>query len=607
MEVTEVASVDSAIGGRVARNTIVQLFGRFGTGGISLLVLMVLARYLGTDRMGEYLLVLSFLALLNISDMGLTTIAIRDLALRRPLNEQSTLLGNLILLRVLLAIAAALFVCLIALGLGYTSEVTAAICLGSASYVLSAIGTGSIGLSFAANLRMEYQVIATTVQGLVLLGLVGTIVFIKGSVLAVVGAYDVSILVGSLATIALAKRVLLPKFDIDFAIWRRLLSQSVPVTISFIAWLTYNRIDMVMLSKIEGSDSVGLYGMAYRFVDLLTPINMYFILSVYPILSRHHDDGNLPEMRRLFQKSSDVVMLIVLPTTLILAVFPSTILTIVASRAFVPAADSLRILALGVAVMAISGLLAHTALALGKQVELAKVMPFGLVLNVALNLLLIPRMNYEGSALATLLTEIVVGLYLFITVTRGLHFMPSFALQGKMTLIAATGGAATVLLLPDFLPLRIVAIIGVLALVAHSSGFVTRELIERVLAKTPLAGVTAIRSFPASAAVAGASGPAVAAPDSPGEAIVPTEGRGTARRDIVGAVERINEKLARVRPVLASEVVPLPRGGKTAPESAPTGIAYESGRKRRRKAKNSPSAAQPIKDASTQLSREESA
>ena len=70
MEVTNVAVADGAIGGRIARNTIVQLIGRFGTGGISLLVLMVLARYLGTDRIGEYLLVLSFLAFLFFSSLG---------------------------------------------------------------------------------------------------------------------------------------------------------------------------------------------------------------------------------------------------------------------------------------------------------------------------------------------------------------------------------------------------------------------------------------------------------------------------------------------------------------------------------------------------------
>ncbi len=580
------------MGGRVARNTIVQLVGRFGTGGISLLVLMLLARYLGTDRIGEYLLVLSFLALLNVSDMGLTTIAIRELSLRRPRNDQSTLLGNLIFVRVLLATAAALFVCTIALGLGYTSEVTAAICLGSVSYVLSAVGTGSIGLSFAANLRMEYQVVATTLQGLVLLGLVGTIVLIKGGVLAVVGAYDVSILVGSLATIALAKRVLLPSFNIDFAIWRRLLSQSVPVTVSFIAWLTYNRIDMVMLSKMEGSHSVGLYGMAYRFVDLLTPVNMYFVTSVYPLLSRHHDDGNLPEMRRLFQKSSDIVLLIVLPTTLVLAVFPSTILTIVASRAFLPAADSLRILALGVAVMAISGLLAHTALALGKQMELAKVMPIGLLLNVGLNLLLIPRMDFEGSAIATLLTEVVVGLYLFVTVARGLDFVPSFVLQGRMTLIAIAGGAATVFLLPDILPLRIVAMTGVMALIAYASGFVTRELIERVLAKTPLApNVPPALASAATVAPVSIYGGEVAQRDG---------------RDILGALERINETIVRVRPVLPSDTVPVPHAIEPEPHEASIAIAYESGR-RRRKAKTKPASATRLNEAASSLSGEEGA
>ena len=61
---------------RVARNSIVQLAGRGVTMGVSLAALTILARYLGPTSFGQYQLVIAFLTLFNISDLGVATIAV---------------------------------------------------------------------------------------------------------------------------------------------------------------------------------------------------------------------------------------------------------------------------------------------------------------------------------------------------------------------------------------------------------------------------------------------------------------------------------------------------------------------------------------------------
>ena len=62
---------------QVARNSFVQLGGRGVTIAVSLAAVSLLSRYLGPERFGDYQFVLAFLLLANLSDLGLSTIAIR--------------------------------------------------------------------------------------------------------------------------------------------------------------------------------------------------------------------------------------------------------------------------------------------------------------------------------------------------------------------------------------------------------------------------------------------------------------------------------------------------------------------------------------------------
>jgi O-antigen/teichoic acid export membrane protein len=85
----------------VARNSLVQFAGRGVTMGVSLAILTLLSRYLGPYEFGQYQLVIAFLLLVNISDLGITTIAIRHLSTKRQ--SESTIMGNILVIRAALA------------------------------------------------------------------------------------------------------------------------------------------------------------------------------------------------------------------------------------------------------------------------------------------------------------------------------------------------------------------------------------------------------------------------------------------------------------------------------------------------------------------------
>ena len=79
---------------KVARNSLLQLGGRGLTMAIALGTLTVLARYLGPTRFGQYQLVIAFLTLVNISDLGVATIAVRHLSTTE--RDPDELMGNVL-------------------------------------------------------------------------------------------------------------------------------------------------------------------------------------------------------------------------------------------------------------------------------------------------------------------------------------------------------------------------------------------------------------------------------------------------------------------------------------------------------------------------------
>ena len=88
---------DGSAARSIARNSLVQLAGRGLTMSISLGALVLLARYLGPYRFGQYQLVLALLLLVNVSDFGIATVATRHLATTE--RDPSELMGNVLTMR----------------------------------------------------------------------------------------------------------------------------------------------------------------------------------------------------------------------------------------------------------------------------------------------------------------------------------------------------------------------------------------------------------------------------------------------------------------------------------------------------------------------------
>jgi O-antigen/teichoic acid export membrane protein len=437
----------------IARNSLVQFAGRGVTMAISLAVLALLSRYLGPYEFGQYQLVIAFLLLVNISDLGVTTIAIRHLATdRRP---ESEIMGNILAIRAALALATMLMAIALALIIGvfdseYSMEATRAIAVASLSFPLMLL-SGSYNAIFAAKLRMEFAALGNIAQAVTTLGLMSLVAWTGGGLVRMLLAYDIGFLANSLVCLVFARQFisLRPHFDREYA--RQVIVEGLPLGVAVVVIAVYSRVDTLLLKGFTGDESVGYYTFAYRAVDLAAPMSLMFIGSIFPILSSHHAADEPEQFRRLYQRAHDLLTVMGISMLTLMILFARPLVDLVGGSAYAPAVASLRILSMAFGLIWLSNLVDHSLIAVGRQHVLFRNACLGLFVNVSANLVLIPMYGRDGAAVATVLTEIAVLLPALYVLRRYIGGVPSFWVAWRLLPVAfVAGGVVYFLELPWF-------------------------------------------------------------------------------------------------------------------------------------------------------------
>jgi len=170
-----------------------------------------------------------------------------------------------------------------------------------------------------------------------------------------------------------------------------------------IAWT-----DTLMLGGLKSSADVGLYNAAHPLANFITsPLNA-MILIYMPVASGLYAQGSMPEMRKNFSTLTKWLCVATLPLFLILFLFPETVLGFLFGANYASAATALRILSLGFIISNFLGPNGATLVAMGEVRFVMWSTLASAVLNIGLNIALIPPLGIEGAAIASV-AAIVCG------------------------------------------------------------------------------------------------------------------------------------------------------------------------------------------------------
>jgi len=182
---------------------------------------------------------------------------------------------------------------------------------------------------------------------------------------------------------------------------RELLFFSLPVLGSSILWRIMTWMDTLMLGYFVASDRVGLYNGAVPLAHLLPVVLGSFMFLYLPLASQFYARNQKEELKRIYQVLAKWIFIIALPVFLILLLFPEAVLGFIFGTAYIEAAGALQVLAIGYFILVCFGINTHTLTVMGRTRFVMWSTLIGVVPNIVLNILLIPRMGILGAAIAT--------------------------------------------------------------------------------------------------------------------------------------------------------------------------------------------------------------
>jgi O-antigen/teichoic acid export membrane protein len=403
---------------KVAYNTIVQIVGKVVTTALSLVLIGYLTRYLGVAGYGQYTTIFAYVSFWSVlADFGFFTITVREIS-KNP-KQTSHIFNNVMTLRAILGLLVFSVSFAVALLIPqYSWPIKIGIGLCATSWFWTTLNSTYVGI-FQANLKMDRSVFTEILGRIIILLL--TLFYIKSGygLTAIISAYLIGNIINFFASMILGLPWVKFKFAFDFKFWKEIFLETLPMGTIIILGMIYFKADTVILSLMKSSTDVGIYGAPFKIFEILLLIPTMFMGNVFPIITRYiaQKDNRLISA---IQKSYDFIILLVFPIVLGVFILAKPIIRFIAGEIFVTTSTIgnifgqvaaapmvLQILIFTVGLNFVMQVFNNCIIAASQQKKLVIPYIIFVIVNVGLNLLLIPKFSYIGAAISTFITALM--------------------------------------------------------------------------------------------------------------------------------------------------------------------------------------------------------
>lgn len=419
----------------VARNFSVQLIGKMLAVLVGLFSVGILTRSLGAGGFGEYTTAVTYLQLFAVVvDFGLTLTLV--VMISEEGRDVSRLVGNIFGLRL---ISGAILFSIASIGvltLPWSEDIKGAVLVGSIAYVLMGGATLLVGV-FQRYQAMWRASLAEIINRLALLLFIGVFAYMDLNVVWMVGASVIANAFWLYGMIRLARPFVQIRFLMEQNVWREVWSRSWPIAVSIFFNLLYLKGDILFLSFYRDQSEVGLYGVSYRVLEMLTVLPVMFMGILLPLIVNKWSTGNRDEFRVHVRRTFDLFMIAAVPIVVGTQVIAKPLIELIAGPGYEGSGDVLKLLIFAVFGVFLGALFGHVIVALNKQ----KPMTWGYITVAIVTIigyfLFIPTYGIWGAAWMTLFSEGLIALITFVVVWRVTGILPHFAVTIKAAIASA--------------------------------------------------------------------------------------------------------------------------------------------------------------------------
>ena len=181
---------------------------------------------------------------------------------------------------------------------------------------------------------------------------------------------------------------------------KEILIYSLPIMFTMILGSLLHWMDILMLGYFTSTETVGLYHPAVRTAGLQQSILIAFAGIFAPMFSKYFAQDNFTGMHYIYKLVTRWILTLVIPVFILIILFSTKIMLLFGAD-FIQSSEALIILSIGTSIFAIFGV-SSTALVVSGYQKLNLVNALvATILNICLNIILIPKYGIVGAAWAT--------------------------------------------------------------------------------------------------------------------------------------------------------------------------------------------------------------
>ena len=395
---------------RFARNAITPIAVSLIDRAMFWVFMVVVLRFIGPEGNGHYTFATTLLAYFAvIVDFGLGTLVTRDVArdsagLARIFRSALALRARLLAVSMPAMVGIALIYWAAGAIDGLALITTGVLALG---LPLSAVNQAYAAV-YGAWERMDRRALVVAGTSALTAGL-GLLLLAAG--FGVVGVALAGLISSGVTLIAigrpvgfglLRRAVRVPHHDL-----RGLARDALPLMLNSLLATAFIQIDILILQALQGTEIVGHYNAAFKFLNALNNLPSAVVLAAFPLMARASADP--AELARWFTRAWRILATAAAAAVMLLFVLAEPVIEALIGSDFLPqTATALAILIWFLPLSYLNGTLQYVVIASDRQWRLTPIFLAATLINVGLNLALVPTWGFVAAAATTIGSEVAL-------------------------------------------------------------------------------------------------------------------------------------------------------------------------------------------------------
>jgi O-antigen/teichoic acid export membrane protein len=397
-----------SLGKQIAYNTLLQTGAKIISTVLAVIAFALMTRYLDRDGFGAYTTITAFLQFFGILvDMGLSVIAIQLIS--EIGHDHKKNFDNIFTIRLFSSILIYAIAPLAILVFPYSNAIKFGVLVMAPSFFLSSMIQMST-VVYQVRLTMAVPTIADIISKTFLIGGIALAAFMDVGLVGVLVVILLNNLIQWCILFFSARRMAWPRLSFDWHIWRLVYDRAWPIALSILCNVIYLRADTLILSLSRTQAEVGIYGAAFRVVEVLMTFPIMFIGLTLASFARAWSSGDTALFRRYFQKTFDFMSLTAFPLVVGTLFTGKDIMILVAGSSFAESGILLKLLIVATGAIFFGSLFGHLINIINEQKKMLGGYFAVACIAVVFYLFFIPRFGYWAAASITIATEVLIAL-----------------------------------------------------------------------------------------------------------------------------------------------------------------------------------------------------